>query len=285
MKPFLIVAILCLNAAIVSATDFALRILLNKGSSLPTGETCTNAEWSSIQGTIDATISSRRRNLRRLPQYPAWCAVKCLGFASGTCIGRHPSCNGYRKLSEQDDEYVSTTPASTNFFPSLRSLFVSTTCQGQIDELNTALNNLQPTLSSQCQAVLNAQREFTCLTTIVDCDIQRIRLINADADTAMVEDFMSGMSFSRLGPRVTFEAINDSCVCNVQFNIKNSAGQIIHSRFEFYRPFVAFSNSAPNAQGVVDLYGTRFGVGLYSLEYYPDKDISKTKTITFNVTA
>jgi hypothetical protein len=278
--------LICLSTSLVSASDFALRILLNKGQTLPTGESCTGAEWSSILSTIDATINSRRRNLRRLPQYPAWCEQKCVGFADGTCIGRHPSCNGYRELNGQEESNAADTPKSYDrFYNNVRDLFSSTTCQGQIDELNTALNNLEPTLSSQCQAVLDSQREFTYLTTINNCDIQRIRLMNADTDTVMVEDFKNGMSFRRSGPRVTFEAINDSCVCNVQFNIKNSAGQIIHSRFEFYRPFVAFSNSVPNAQGVVDLYGARFGIGSYTLEYYPDNDTSKTLTIAFTVIA
>jgi hypothetical protein len=60
--------------------------------------------------------------------------------------------------------------------------------------------------------------------------------MNADTDKVMVEDITrkSGMSFRRSGPRVTSEAINDGCVCNAQFNIKNSAGQLIHRRFEFY---------------------------------------------------
>jgi hypothetical protein len=143
---------------------------------------------------------------------------------------------------------------------------------------------LEPSLSAQCRIVLNAQREFSCLTSIVDCDIQRIRLMNADTDNAITENFSSGMSICRTGPRITFEAINDSCVCNVQFILKNSAGSIIHSRFEFYRPFVAFSNSAPNAQGVVDLYGARFSnTGTYTLEYYPDSDTSLMNSITFTV--
>lgn len=286
MKIISIVTTLFLSISLASATDFALRILLNKGQSLPSGETCSSAEWSSILSTIDATISSRRRNLRNLRSYPPWCAQKCVGFASGSCIGRHPSCDGYRQLHGQEDDVAENEapPTSSSYFPSLRNLFVSTTCQGQINELNTALNNLEASLSPQCRSVLNAQREFTCLTTITDCDIQEIRLMNADTDTVIDASFTSGESF-RTTQRVTFEAINDSCVCNVQFNIKNAAGQIIHSRFEFYRPFVAFSNSAPNAQGVVDLFGARFGVGSYSLDYYPDNDPSKTKTITFTVTA
>jgi hypothetical protein len=286
MKYIARIAILCLGASFGSATDFGIRILLNKGQTLPTGETCNGTEWSSILSTIDTTINSRRLSLRKLPVYPAWCEQKCVGFADGTCIGRHPSCNGYRQLHEQEDSSMATIPKPYSFYRSLRDLFVSTTCQGQITELNNALNNLKPSLSTQCQTVLDSQREFTCLTTIEGCDIQRIRLMNADNDTVLVDDFTSGMSIRRSASRtVTFEAINDSCVCNVQFIIKNSAGQIIHSRFEFYRPFVAFSNSVPNALGVVDLYGARFSIGSYTLEYYPDNDTSKTQRIAFTVIA
>jgi hypothetical protein len=147
------IVITFINLSLVSATDFGIRVLLNKGQSLPTGEACSGSEWLSIRNTIDTTINTR---------YPAWCAEKCRGFAPNTCIGAHPSCNGYRKLDEQEEENAVETINSFNMFPIFRDLFVATTCQGQIDELNTATNNLQP-LSSQCRTVLNAQREFTCL--------------------------------------------------------------------------------------------------------------------------
>jgi hypothetical protein len=290
LELFIVIALLQTN--VMSAVDLGIRLLLNKGTDLPTGETCSDAEWTSINNVVDATYTSTRRNLRKLQGYPSWCAEKCKGFVRGRCLGRHPDCDGYRRLEESNF----TAPASTRdtapvepekskrvTLPKFRDLFKSTTCQGQISELNTALNNLGPSLSSQCQTVLNSQREYTCLDTIINCDIQKIRLMNADIDSVMVDDFKSGMSFCYWGPRITFEAINDSCVCNVQFHLKNSWGNVIQSRFEFYRPFVLYSNSLPNAQGVVNLYGTRLNVGSYSLEYYPDSNPSKSKTITFNV--
>jgi hypothetical protein len=292
MKVQLFTTIAFLQIYFISAANLGIRLLLNKGVDLPTGETCTDAEWASITNVIDAATASTRRNLRRLPSYPAWCDEKCKGFTKGRCQGRHPDCDGYRRLEDSKVSSIANTAETVPLLqekskgislPNIRDLFKSTTCEGQISELNTALNNLGPSLSSQCRSVLNAPREFTCLSIINNCAIQKIRLMNTDNDSVMVDNFKSGMSFCNSGPRITFEAINDSCVCNVQLTLKNSAGNVIQSRFEFYRPFVLYSNSAPNSQGAVDLYGTRLNIGSYSLEYYPDSDPTKVKTITFKV--
>jgi hypothetical protein len=275
------------------ASAIGLRVLLNKGAALPSGETCSATEWSSVSSTISAIVKSRRRNLRQLQTFPSWCAEKCKGFAKGHCQGQHDRCDGYRRLDDGETVSAPSTlisneaiapasaPVTETVFPKARNLVA--TCDEGISQVNTALNTLATQVSPQCRSVLMAPREVTCLTAIDDCNIQKIRLMNADTDTVLVENFASGMSFCRWGPMISFEAVNDKCVCNVQFNLKNSFGQVIHSRFEFYRPFVLFSNSAPNAQGVVDIYGNRLNVGAYTLEYYPDSDPSMTTKITFNV--
>jgi hypothetical protein len=283
MKLLGILSIVLYFPFLVSADDgLAIRVLFNHGQSLPTGEKCTDEEWASIIATVDATMTSQRRALK---SYPKWCKEKCKGYTDNTCIGRHPACDGYRRL---DSDYGTGTEIDANArdvvpLSESRDLFKSTTCSEQQAELNAVLNNLEPSLSTDCQAVLKAQREFECLTTITDCDIQRIQLMDADSDTVLEPNFQSGMSVCRWGPTITFEAISDSCVCNVQFVLKNAAGSVIQSRFEYYRPFLLFSNSHPNAQGVVNLYGARLRSGNYTLETYPDSDPSMTRTIAFTV--
>ena len=289
----LVIAILCLHIFPTSAIDIGLRILLNKGAT--TGTECTAAEMSIMLNTIDAVVHSRRRNLRQLPSYPSWCAQKCIGQAKGSCVSTDPRCDGYRRLENElpasapaatpEDPFVPSAPApapTKENSPKTRDLAI-TSCADGISKANAELDALAKTLSSTCSSLLMAPRDVTCLTEIDNCDIQRMRLMNADTDTVLVESFQSGMSFCASGPAITFEAINDKCVCNVQFNLKNAAGQVIQSRFEYFRPFVLYSNSAPNALGVVNLYGTKLAVGAYTLEYYPDQDTSKTSAITFNV--
>lgn len=288
-----IIATFISHILFTSAVELGIRVLLNKGAALPSGETCSSTEWSSVSSTISTIVKSRRRNLRQLQTFPSWCAEKCKGYAKGHCQGQHDRCDGYRRLD--DGETVSapstpitdlvTAPASApikeTFFPKTRKLVA--TCEEGVSQVNTALNTLATQVSPQCRSVLMAEREVTCLTAIDDCSIQKMRLMNTETDKVIVENFTNGMSFCRSGPPITFEAINDKCVCNVQFNLKNAWGQVIHSRFEFYRPFVLFSNSAPNAQGVVDLYGTRLNVGAYTLEYYPDSNPGMTTKLSFNV--
>jgi hypothetical protein len=225
--------------------------------------------------------------------YPSWCAEKCKGYAKGFCQGQHEKCDGYRRLENGQPVFAppdtalepasapAPAPIKDNLFPKTRKLVSS--CADGVSQVNIALNELAGQVSTPCRSVLLAQREVTCLSDIMNCDIQKMRLMNADTDTVIVDSFTSGMSFCSSGPRITFEAINDKCVCNVQFILKNSSGRVIHSRFEYYRPFVLFSNSAPNAQGVVDLYGNRFAPGTYTLEYYPDSNPGATIKLPFTV--
>ena len=209
----------------------------------------------------------------------------------GFCQGQGASCNGYRRLEDgetvsapaatPDTAFVTTPAPSAAQTPIMESLFPKTrqlvaTCAEGISQVNTALNTLATQVSPPCRSVLLSEREVTCLTEIDVCEIQKIRLLNAYTDAVIVDSFTSGMSFCSCGPRITFEAINDRCVCNVQ-------GQAVHSRFEFYRPIVLFSNSLPNAQGVVDLYGRNLAAATYSLEYYPDSTLGATVKLSFKV--
>lgn len=291
---FLFFAIFNVNLHFASAIELGLRVLLNKGVALSSGETCSTTEWSTVATTIKTIAKGRRRNLRQLQTFPSWCAEKCKGFAKGYCQGQHAKCEGYRRLEAgQTASAPATTPEivlapapapapiKQSLFPKARNLAAS--CVEGISQVNTALDTLATQVSPPCSSVLLAVREVTCLTEIDDCDIQKVRLMNADTDTVIVDNFTSGMSFCSSGPKITFEAINDKCVCNVQFNLKNAGGQVIFSRFEFYRPFVLFSNSVPNAQGVVNLYGNRLSPGAYTLEYYPDSNIGAATELQFTV--
>lgn len=165
----------------------------------------------------------------------------------------------------------------------ITSLFAPT-CQNDINEFNASLDEVKATFSatSGCKAVLDSSREYECLTTIDNCRIKKIQLLNADTDGVVTGSFASGMSFCSSVP-VAFRAINDPCVCNVQFNLKNSSGLLIHNHFAYHEPYVSFYHGEPNAGGQVNIYGKKLAAGTYSLDYYPDSVQSLLKTITFTV--
>ena len=158
------------------------------------------------------------------------------------------------------------------------------TCHDDINEINASLDEVKSTFTatSGCKAVLDSPREYECLTNIDNCRILKIQLLNADTDGVVTDSFASGMSFCSSVP-VAFRAINDPCVCNVQFNVKNSSDLLIHDLFAYHEPYVSFYHGEPNAGGQVDIYGKKLAAGTYSLDYYPDSDQSLLKTITFTV--
>ena len=295
MKLTLVLAIFNLHAFATSAIDVGFRVLLNNG--VPNSAmVCTDSEMLSVSDTMYAVIKSRRRNLRQLPTFPSWCAQKCVGQAKRSCIGGHPLCDGYRRLENKlpasapaatpEDPFVPSAPAPApikeSLDPKTRDLEI-TSCTDGVHKLNTELDKLANQVSSSCNSLIMAPRDVTCYTEIDDCTVQRIRLMNTETQLPIQENFKSGMSLCASGPAITFEAINDRCVCNVQLNLKNAAGQMIQSRFEYFRPFVLYSNSPPNAQGVVYLWGRKLAVGAYTLEYYPDSNPGMMSTIEFNV--
>ena len=112
------VAFLCIHFYRVSA-NLAVRLLLNKRESLPSAQGCTSTDWEIIVKTTEATYdaTNARRNLRRLQTYPSWCAEKCKGFAKGFCQGRHPKCEGYRRLQEKTAATASAPAISPELAP------------------------------------------------------------------------------------------------------------------------------------------------------------------------
>ena len=293
MKFSLVLTIVSIHICRVSA-DLAVRLLLNKGETLSTAQSCTGQEWETIVQTTEATYDAiyARRNLRRLQTFPSWCAEKCKGFAKGYCQGRHPKCEGYRRLQAKNAANApaispelapATAPALAPVIKiakklSIRALFAPT-CQDDINEINASLEQVKSSFNSAsgCKAVLNSPREYECLTTIDNCRIQKIQLLNAADASVLKDSFTSGMSVCANVP-VMFRAVKDPCVCNVQFNLKDSNGLVIHDHFVFHEPYV--SHTEPNADGQL---GQKLTVGTYSLDYYPDSDKGLLKTITFPV--
>ena len=276
-----------------AAIEVGLRVLLNQGT--PLGVECNADEWMQVSDTTSAVVNSRRRNLRQLQTYPTWCAEKCRGFAKGTCIGVHYLCKGYRRLENGEPmsapatspemDFVSApapAPIKSSVLLQPRNLEISS-CADGISKLNTALDKLAQQVSPSCNSLLMAPRDVTCLTNIDKCNIHKMSLVNADSGAQLVENFTNGMSFCSNGPKITFQAITDGCVCDVMFTLKNSAGDVIHNRLEFDHPFVLYSHSAASGRGKVNLHGKRLAVGAYTLEYYPDDKSSMTSVIKFDV--
>lgn len=290
MKILFVITIVCVHFYRISA-QVGVVLLLNNGEA---SQSCNGTEWATIVEATEATIDAlyARRNLRRAQTYPAWCAQKCVGYAKGYCQGRHPACNGYRRreavVRSQPSSAFAPAPAPIAApapAPTTAPAFAPVTaCQEDKDVINASLDQIKNTNSftAGCTAVLTSPREYKCLASIDNCRIQKVQLMNAGTDAVAVSNFTSGMSFCS-SATIAFKAINDPCVCNVQFNLKNSSGTVIHSHFAYHEPYVHFDHSKPNDNGQVDIYGQTLGAGTYTLDYYPDQDESLLKNISFTV--
>ena len=299
MNTALFLTIVCLHLYRTSAT-YGVRLLVNDGYELPAVPECTNLD--SIQHETEYMYEqlARRRNLRRVPTYPSFCRNVCRGIAKGYCQGLHPQCNGYRRLEQavtapgaSPESVVATAPALAPVRKIAKkrtlpeSVFKSgtATCEEDVAFLNNGLDGLKDSFGagSACGKLLSAPRTYECLTTIDNCRVQKIELLNANTDTVVNSNFATGMSFCGKAFPIAFRAVKDPCVCNVLFTLKDSTGAVISSHEAIRHPYVSFDHSQRDANGVVNVYGKSLTEGSYKLEYYPDSDQSLQKDITFSV--
>jgi hypothetical protein len=282
----LLVLLLCSSqystAAQAVGGDFAVRTIFNNDQLLPTGDTCTVVEWDAVANAVRQAAESdlaRRRQLRSA----AWCAQACQGQRF-YCILAGAGCTGkFRRLSGSKSSRSLGAPgvdlaANATQRPTL-------SCNDAVTNINKALDSLAPTLSIGCQAVLQTQRDFTCVevdkkeiatTTTPSCQIQSFALWNADTDTVAVANFTSGSSFCRRPFRFGIQALTDPCIKRAQFDLVGTNGYH-KDQTEFAAPFFSFGNKG------LDIYGTRVKAGTYTLTVYPDEDVSRSRMLTFTV--
>jgi hypothetical protein len=265
---YFIVALASMGIAPAVSIEFAVRALFNNGNVMTTGQTCTIAEFDTIHLTM---FNSRRRNLRTKRRLdPIWCKAACVGFPPGKCDLVYSGCPNTRRRDEEVTPVEQEEPSNEVGDP--REL-TATSCPGRIADINTALNTLQPSMSTDCQAVLGAPRNFTCFE--VNCQITSFALWNADADTVSVANFPNGGSFCKSSFNFGIEAITESCVRSVSFQITGPGYS--SSRLENTYRWMSFGNSGN------DIFGTKLNAGTYTLTAYPDLDPARSKTLTFTV--
>ena len=146
----------------VLGEEYAVRTLLNHGYALPSGEVCTTDEWNSITSAMD---TARRRNLRtaerRLKDHFG-CRLLCQGWKPGYCHLGYSGCENTRR---REAEITEQEPSASYGGNRLRELSQES-CSERISDINNALDALEPSLTTGCQAVLDATREFTCYEVV-----------------------------------------------------------------------------------------------------------------------
>jgi len=148
----------------VLGEEYAIRTLLNHGDALPSGEVCTSDEWELITGAMDG---AQRRNLRtaeRRLKDPFWCDLLCQGWKPGHCYLAYWACTSYRR---REAELTEQEPSASTGGGTLRELQSQESCSDRISNINNALDDLEPSLTTGCQAVLDTSREFSCYEVVV----------------------------------------------------------------------------------------------------------------------
>jgi hypothetical protein len=144
--------ILTLLFTFVSA-DRMIRILFNNGNVLPSNESCNTADNVKLDQIINSAAAGR--NLRTGAEnahrqlWPAYCERQCAGFVKNHCLAT--GCKGYRR-------------GLGKFVAEDRDLQLNMSCDEQIQDISTKLNNLvsNKEVSFNCRALLNAPRNVTC---------------------------------------------------------------------------------------------------------------------------
>jgi hypothetical protein len=162
MKLSLFKLILLCMLPLIAEADMQIQILLNGGNMLESEQICDSWDVEVLEAALHAASQNQRRGLqdrnkvmkrkiisfRDLVFYPPGCKKSCRGFATGHCLVTN--CAGFRRLGLRD--------------PDTRNLYWSSNCEGQMEELNDALNTIQAYLSLDCQALLDAPRLMSCIT-------------------------------------------------------------------------------------------------------------------------
>jgi hypothetical protein len=150
------------------------------------------------------------------------------------------------------------------------------TCGEEIAVINKALDDLEPLLSPGCRAVIQASRDYTCMSKAKTCGITGFSLWNAKSGTVIDKNFSAGESFCKNDFPFSIEALADSCVDSVQFDLVGTR-RYHHDQTEFKRPFFLFRNAGKK------IVGKTLDAGTYTLTAYSNEDVSLAKMITFTV--
>jgi hypothetical protein len=254
------------------------------------GKFCSSQEWTLVQTVIaNATlmapstdpnqtatvppgrIRGRQRDLTERERHHAqhrqlkncrncgrYCAM--LGFG---CVVQ-----GRRRL-EGSDRGEMTDIASQEENPSRRRL--STPCDQNITAVTAALELIRPSLSTECQDLVFAPRNISCVQTTTDCFVESFTLWNARYDTVMIHNF-NGHSICKRS-YVSIEAKTNYYLGSVRFVV--TGGPTALNTTDTLSPYYIMGNDPYN------IWGTYFGVGNYTLMAISEDGNRFSKSINF----
>jgi hypothetical protein len=299
MKPSLssIVGILLSLAVSVSGNvnlSYATLFDFNYGIEEP-GKFCSSQEWTLVQAVIanatliasppptdpnneNATVPpgrirgrqrdlsaaqhhhqqhpQQRRQLRNCRSCGRYCAMLGLG-----CVVQ-----GRRRLDGSENGAMTDIGSES---PSHRRL--ATPCDQNITAVTAALELLRPSLSTECQDLVFAPRNISCVQTTTDCFVESFTLWNARYDTAMIQNF-NGHSICKRS-YVSIEAKTNYYIGSVRFVVTGGPTRLNTS--DSLSPYYIMGNDPYN------VWGMYFGIGNYTLTAISEDGNGFSKSINF----
>jgi hypothetical protein len=246
---------------------------------------CTEAEWASIRNAIISGASSRVRHLSGKSSAPGLKGEAAAEHQplvhrrAQSCSGCGPYCGhgGYgcpggkggrrRVVQKRVRKAAQKTVVSTGN----RKLLTQEECEAKIPAVGDALDELQPTLSTTCSALVGSSRDITCSEFTTDCDITSVSLVNAASNMVISTLLSSGTTFCN-STKVNFLAATEFFLGNVSFAV--SGPNILHNRTDTHDPYYMYSRRGMPL-------GRYFPSGDYTLTVQSQYDPTRTKTIKF----
>jgi hypothetical protein len=252
------------------------------------GKFCSSQEWTLVQAVIanatlmvpttdpneNATVPPGRirgrqrdlahqhhpqhRQLRDCRNCGRYCAM--LGFG---CV-----LQGRRRLEGSDHGDIIDIAFNGESPPQRR---LSTPCDHNISAVTAALEQIRPSLSTECQDLVFAPRNISCVQTTTDCFVESFTLWNARYDTVMIPNF-NGHSFCKR-TYVLIEAKTNYYLGSVRFVV--TGGPTHLNTTDTLSPYYIMGNDPYN------IWGTYFGIGNYTLTAMSEDGNGFSKSINF----
>jgi hypothetical protein len=242
--------------------------------------------------------SSGLRGQRELYRPLNWCLNKCSNILDGYCHYVYPGCRRHdlrRAVKEANvdvDDNTQEEPEEEMLAAVVKDTFgrhlqqephwLSQSCQVDIAAINATLDSaeLQQNITTECQALINAPRNLTCLA-LDNCEIEHFFLAHIDTRNITVPIYpendgeicrTNGRFRFAFGVRATF------CVDYVQFTMHGVSNNYYFRRTDYRAPFLMFPSSANIIRA-----DDKVAAGNYTLTAVAGTDQSTAKTIHFTV--
>jgi hypothetical protein len=233
----------------------------NQNTTLPPGRHIRGRQ----RDLTEQDRSQQHRQLRLCRNCGRYCAM--LGFGCVVQGRRRRRLEG----SSSDDYDAVTDMVAKN--PSSRRL-TTTACDPNITAVTAALEQLRSPsllLSTECQDLIFAPRNVSCVPTTTDCFVESFALWNARFDTFLFANF-SGQCVNRR-TYVSMEAKTNYYLGSVRFVV--TGGPTLLNTTDTVSPYFIMGNDPSN------IFGTYFAAGNYTLTAMSENGNGFSKSINF----